>query len=203
MKSVVFAAAVLATLVAESYGNCSGPGVTCQKKNNGDVTCTCQAGYGCRPWIGTTGSPGHGKCQSNECLGEGVVCSGFVGVCCPGYKCIIGDDGVRTCTLVARSKRFKTCALGAKCASRKWSGFKACRGCPLGSSCRTWIKSNGAYGHGFCQLDECIAVGEDCSGRKGQCCASHTCTNNVCVKNADVAFSGDKIEPSLIELIVE
>merc|ERR1711973_340551 len=185
MKTFTVAAAVLASLVSESFGaECSGPGALCAYQSSGAEVCSpCPAGYSCRPWVSTSGNPGNGKCQSDYCLGPGDVCSGTVGTCCAGYTCV-GDGcvGDRYCTLQAKPKRFKVCELGKKCQAANHS-FSKCRGCPDGSSCRVWIKSDGSYGHGFCQLDECIPAGGDCTGRKGVCCAAHSCVDNTCTSN--------------------
>merc|ERR1711973_5113 len=77
MKTFTVAAAVLASLVSESFG--------------AEVCSPCPAGYSCRPWVSTSGNPGNGKCQSDYCLGPGDVCSGTVGTCCAGYTCV-GDE---------------------------------------------------------------------------------------------------------------
>merc|ERR1711973_171071 len=145
MKTFTDAAAVLASLVSESFGaECSGPGALCAYQSSGAEVCSpCPAGY--------------------SCVGD-------------------GSGGDRYCTLQAKPKRFKVCELGKKCQAANHS-FSKCRGCPDGSSCRVWIKSDGSYGHGFCQLDECIPAGGDCTGRKGVCCAAHSCVDNTCTSN--------------------
>merc|ERR1711973_831123 len=88
MKTFTVAAAVLASLVSESFGaECSGPGALCAYQSSGAEVCSpCPAGYSCRPWVSTSGNPGNGKCQSDYCLGPGD-CTGRKGVCCAAHSC--------------------------------------------------------------------------------------------------------------------
>merc|ERR1712137_918924 len=53
-----------------------------------------------------------------------------------------------------------------------------CDGCPAGTSCKVWPTSSGSPTESYCQLDECIAEGNNCANRIGTCCAGSTCDYN-------------------------
>merc|ERR1711973_329516 len=110
MKTFTVAAAVLASLVSESFGaECSGPGALCAYQSSGAEVCSpCPAGYSCRPWVSTSGNPGNGKCQSDYCLGPGDVSVALLepaALDTPVWEMAVGETDTVLCKLNLRDSK--------------------------------------------------------------------------------------------------